>query len=280
MSKSSKKEILVKPFLKWAGGKSRLVGDLRKKFPRSGKRFFEPFVGAGSVSLNVDYPECIINDTNPDLIAVFCMFKKMGEEFVSECKKLFVPENNTRDAYSSLKDEFNTTKNKKRKALLFIYLNRHCFNGLCRYNGSGEFNTPIGSYEFPYFPEKEFMLSLEKVRKMQIKDLDFREIFDMVRKDDVVYCDPPYLPRSESASFDDYSQGGFSLQDHLDLALCASKAAKRGATTVISNHWNWYSREMYTKMFNGKISTRNVSRTISCKTEERKPVKEVIAVFS
>ncbi len=281
MAKSSKQESPpIKPFLKWAGGKLRVVNDLKKKFPKDGKRFVEPFVGAGSVSLNVDYPEYIINDTNKDLMSVYCVFKRMGLEFVEEARKLFVPKNNTREAYAALKDEFNTSTDKVRKACLFIYLNRHCFNGLCRYNGSGEFNTPIGSYEEPYFPEAEFIASLEKVKKFQIKTLDFREIFDLVRKGDVVYCDPPYLPLSESASFDDYSIGGFSLQDQLDLAQCASKAAKRGATVVVSNHWNWYAREIYTKMFGGKVSTMDVSRTISCKTEERKPVKEVIAVFA
>jgi DNA adenine methylase len=281
MGKSSKAPApVIKPFLKWAGGKLRLVDDLKKKFPKDGNRFIEPFVGAGSVSLNVDYQEYIINDTNRDLMSVYCVFKKMGIEFVGECKKLFVAKNNTRDAYAALKDEFNSTNDKMRKATLFIYLNRHCFNGLCRYNGSGEFNTPIGSYDEPYFPEEEFMASLDRVKKFQIKVMDFREVFDLVVAGDVVYCDPPYLPLSESASFDDYAQGGFSLKDQLDLAKCASVAAKKGATVVISNHWNWYAREIYTKIFEAKVSTLDVSRTISCKTEERKPVKEVIAVFA
>ena len=117
------------------------------------------------------------------------------------------------------------------------------------------------------------------MQNFTIKTSDFREIFELVQKNDVVYCDPPYLPKSETANFNDYSTGGFSLQDQLDLAACASKVAKRGATVVISNHYSWYAKQIYVEMFGGKITTLEVSRTISCKKEERKPVKELIAVF-
>lgn len=284
MNKKNKDTPSIDPFLKWAGGKRRLVPILRKKFPKRVKRFIEPFVGSGAVALNMDAPECIISDTNKDLILVFTELKKLGSGFIDECRKLFVSKNNTRDAYDSLKNEFNTigsrtTDDKLRKATLFIYLNRHCFNGLCRYNGSGEFNVPFGKYEKPYFPAAEFTTAIERVQKIEIKVADFRDIFDTVCKDDAVYCDPPYLPKSESANFDDYSVGGFSLRDHIELAACAAKAAKRGATVVISNHYNWYSREIYKKMYGGSITTLDVSRTISCKSEERDPVKELIAVF-
>ena len=271
--------VLTRPFLKWAGGKLRIVSELKKKFPKTGKRFIEPFVGAGSVSLNVDYPEYIINDVNKDLTDVYFYLQTLGVDFIEKCRSLFTPENNTRESFARLKKEFNTTQNTIRKSALFIYLNRHCFNGLCRYNGSGEFNTPIGNYEKPYFPEKELMSAFEKVKKFQIKSGDFRDIFKLVRKDDVVYCDSPYLPLSESSSFDDYSMGGFSLQSQIDLARCASEASSRGATVVVSNHWNWYAKEIYTNMFKAKITTLDVARTINCNAEKRKPVKEMIAVF-
>ncbi len=186
MGKVNQDVPLTKPFLKWAGGKLRVVNNLKKKFP-SGERFIEPFVGAGSVSLNVDYPKYIISDTNLDLMSVYCVFQKTGMEFVSKCRKLFIPKNNNREAYANLKNEFNTTNDKTKKACLFIYLNRHCFNGLCRYNGKGEFNTPIGDYKEPYFPEKEFLASLDKIKKFQIKAMDFRETFETVTKGDVVY---------------------------------------------------------------------------------------------
>lgn len=279
-AKVKDEEPKIKPFLKWAGGKLRVVPILKKRFPKDGKRFIEPFLGAGSVSLNVDYPYYIVNDTNADLMVVWRQFKSMGMEFVAECEKLFAAKNNKREVFDALKKEFNETDDKLRKATLFIYLNRHCFNGLCRYNGSGEYNVPFGKYDEPYFPKYEFEKCYEKVKKFTIHNKDFREIFDMVEKDDVVYCDPPYLPMSESASFDSYSTGGFSLRDQMDLADCAEKAAKKGATVVISNHNNWYSRQLYTDLYKGKVSTIEVSRTISSKIDKREAVKEIIAIFS
>lgn len=269
----------IKPFLKWAGGKSKVVPFLKTKFPKTGKRFIEPFIGAGAVSLNVEYPSCIINDFNPDLMFVWNELKDNGADFIEECKKLFIPKNNVREVFDALKGEFNKSKNKSRRASLFVYLNRHCFNGLCRYNGSGEFNVPFGKYDHPYFPQEEFEKCYEKIKHFELYNKDFREIFEMVRKDDVVYCDPPYFPLSESANFDSYSTGGFSLTDHLDLAELAEKAAANGATVIISNHYNWYSRQLYAVMHNGKISSMDVARTISSNTDERDSVKEIVAVF-
>lgn len=269
----------TKPFLKWAGGKLKVVPLLKKKFPKNGARFIEPFVGAGAVSLNVDYPSFIINDANSDLIFVWQELQTHGMDFVEECKKMFTPQNNCREAFDDLKKEFNKSKNKLRRATLFVYLNRHCFNGLCRYNGSGGFNVPFGKYESPYFPQEEFEKCYEKVKRFDLYNKDFREIFKMVEKDDVVYCDPPYFPLSESANFDSYSVGGFSLKDHLDLAAAAENAANKGAIVVISNHYSWYSRQLYAVMHNGKISSMDVARTISSNTEERDSVKEITAVF-
>jgi DNA adenine methylase len=270
---------VTKPFLKWAGGKFKVVPDLKKKFPNTTKRYFEPFLGAGSVALNVDYPICIVSDTNADLMLVWEMLKEMGMDFVSECEALFKTSTNKRKCYDEFREEFNTTKDKLRKATLFIYLNRHCFNGLCRYNGSGEFNVPFGKYDKPYFPREEFEKCLEKVKTFQLHTKDFREMFEMVEEDDLVYCDPPYLPMSESANFDSYSVGGFDLRDQIELAECAEKAAEKGATVVISNHYNWYSRQIYTDLYGGKISKIQVSRTISSKTDKRDAVDEIVAVF-
>jgi len=267
----------VKPFLKWAGGKLRIVHELAKYFPK-GLRFVEPFLGAGSVSLNVDYPQYIVNDTNQDLIWVWEYLQEDKEMFVAECKKLFTAHTNKEDAFYKLRQEFNETEDALRKSVLFVYLNRHCYNGLCRYNSDGGFNVPFGQYKEPYFPSDEFDKCSEKIsKKFKICCEDFRKVFSKVREGDVVYCDPPYLPMSESAAFDAYAAGGFSLQDHLDLADCSLRAAKGGATVIISNHWNWYSQQIYGKAT--KIRKIQVSRTISGKTDNRKKVPEVIAIF-
>ena len=281
---------LIKPFLKWAGGKLRIVSELKKRFPTTGKRFIEPFLGAGSVSLNVDYPQYIVNDFNRDLTLAWKHFRYLGMEFVNGCKTLFTPENNEKDAFYKLRKRFNKSEDEMERAMLFIYLNRHCYNGLCRYNSKGGFNTPFGRYPVPYFPTKEFEGCCDKIGKFEIYNKDFREIFDMVERDDVVYCDPPYIPISASANFNSYSAGGFSLRDQVDLAECAIKSVHKGATVIISNHHCWTANEIYTNFFRPsdscnfnfkpKVTTLDVSRTISSKTEKREPVKEVIVVFN
>ena len=269
----------IKPFLKWAGGKYRIVSTLKKYFPQKAERFIEPFVGAGGVCLNVDYSNFIINDFNSDLINVYKFLQKNKKQFIQDCKKMFIEDNNINSKYYELRTEFNSTSEIYRKAIIFIYLNRHCFNGLCRYNTKGGFNTPFGKYHKPYFPEKEMTKAINKIEKFKIINVDFREVFKEAQDKDVIYCDPPYVPMSESASFNSYSVGGFQLQDQIDLAKCAFEASQKGATVIVSNHYNWYTKQIYNQMFGARLITTNVKRTISSKVEERKPVKEVIAIF-
>jgi DNA adenine methylase len=199
---------------------------------------------------------------------------------VKECKNLFVV-NNNEDAFYQLREEFNSTKDKFRKATLFIYLNRHCFNGLCRYNAGGKFNVAFGKYaKSPYFPEKEFVACIEIIKKFKIYNKDFRGIFEMVEPGDLVYADPPYVPLSTSANFSRYTKTGFTLEDQVDLAKCAEKASKKGATVVISNHYNLCSLQIYSELYKGQVAeVIDVTRTISVKTDVRNSAKEVIFVY-
>lgn len=270
---------MTKPFLKWAGGKYRLFDTLNAVFPKDGLRFVEPFVGAGSVALNVHYDEVHINDFNSDLTNLWQTLKDHGPSFVSDCESLFTPENNTRERYIELRQKFNDTTDVYEKSTLFVYMNRHCFNGLCRYNLSNKFNVPFGKYDLPFFPKENLLEVSEKLKKFTISNLDFREVFSMVREGDIVYCDPPYVPLSTTSNFDSYSSGGFGLKDHLDLAALAAKASETGATVVISNAYNWYTKNMYQDMFGAHLQKVEVSRTISATATERNKVEEVIATF-
>lgn len=272
-------QTLIKPFLKWAGGKFRLVPELKKHFPTDGNRFIEPFFGAGSVGLNVNYPEIIVNDTLTPLYQVWDSLQKSGMKFVKEAEKLFIPENNCKEKYYEFRNEFNTTDDKLRKACLFIYLNRHCFNGLCRFNKKGFFNSPIGSYKNVYFPMQEFVAVLPQVKKFDIHNKDFRQMMEMATESDVVYCDPPYVPWSDSANFATYSEGGFTMQDQSDLAKAAHEASCRGATVVISNHYTDVTHKLYVETYQAEAHSIDVQRFISSKTEKRESVKEIIAVF-
>ncbi len=117
----------------------------------------EPFVGAGSVFLNTDYDHYLLADINPDLINLYNHLKDEPQRFIEDARALFQPEYNKKEVYLALRVEFNQCTDTYRRSLLFLYMNRHGFNGLCRYNKKGGFNVPFGSYKKPYFPEKEMV---------------------------------------------------------------------------------------------------------------------------
>jgi DNA adenine methylase len=266
----------MKPFLKWAGGKYRLVELIKSTLPE-GNRLIEPFVGSGAVFLNANYPTNLLADSNPDLISLFELVQKEGQGFISYCQELFVTENNTESAFYELRNEFNSTNDLRRKAALFVYLNRHCFNGLCRYNSKGGFNVPFGRYSKPTLPEKEMFCFYEKSKHAVFEVADFITTMEKAKSGDVVYCDPPYVPLSATSSFTSYSKGGFGLNEQNALADMAKKLHKRGVTVVISNHDTVFTNQVYQP---AKIITFNVQRFISSDTKNRNAVGELLAVFA
>jgi len=226
---------VLRSYLQWPGGKSHIVTALRAFLP-PGRRLIEPFVGAGSVFLNTDYPEYLLGDVNEDLILVHRTLQAYGDAFINACRELFIPENNTLERYYALRDEFNSTVDPWRRAALFVYLNRHGIHGLMRYNRRGVFNTPFGYRKRIYFPETEMRLFAECAKHATFVHADFRDLMSEARPGDVVYCDPPYVPLSDTANFTEYAPGGFSWQDHMALAQYARELASRGVTVAISNH--------------------------------------------
>lgn len=266
----------MKPFLKWAGGKYRLVDLIKSTLPE-GKRLIEPFVGSGAVFLNTDYPKYLLSDSNPDLISLFKILQKEGQGFINYCNELFKQENNSEKVFYSLREEFNTTDDARRKAALFVYLNRHCFNGLCRYNAKGGFNVPFGRYSKPALPEKEMLYFYEKSKNVVFEVADFITTMEKAKPGDVVYCDPPYVPLSATSSFTSYSKGGFGIDQQNALADMAKKLQKKGVTVVISNHDTSFTNEVYHP---AKIITFNVQRFISSDTKNRNAVGELLAVFA
>ena len=136
----------MRPFLKWAGGKYRLIERIKEKLP-PGKRLLEPFAGSCALSLNTDYDSYWLNDINADLINLYKTLQKDGPSFIAFCRAFFKDTNNTPEKFYELRQQFNTEKDIYSKAALFLYLNRHGYNGLCRYNSSGEFNVPFGQYK-------------------------------------------------------------------------------------------------------------------------------------
>lgn len=269
----------LKPFLKWAGSKYRMLDLLEGHFPITCKRFLDPFTGTGSVVFNVDYPVIIANDFNKDLTNLFLILQEFGPQFIEYAEELFVPANNSEDAFYAFRTEFNACDDPYRRSALFIYLNRHCFNGLCRYNASGLFNVPFGKYASPQYPKDALIACLPKVATLQITNKDFRDILSMAGDGDLVYCDPPYIPISTTANFSSYTATGFSLDDQLDLAKYAQQAAGRGATVVLSNHYTPLSKKIYEELYPSTVHLVDVARTISGTVNNRRAVTEMIAVY-
>ncbi len=164
---------MIRPFIKWAGGKTRVLPDLLPLLPK-GDCLIEPFVGGASVFLNTDYSHYVLADINGDLIELYQAAKDDPDELIWRASTLF-RNGNSAQAYEENRRRYNryiTCPFDPARPALFLYLNRHCFNGLCRYNRKGEFNVPFGRYKKVYFPEVEIRLFAEKARDTKAVFLD------------------------------------------------------------------------------------------------------------
>ncbi|MGE3920425.1 MAG: Dam family site-specific DNA-(adenine-N6)-methyltransferase [Gammaproteobacteria bacterium] len=267
---------IFKPFLKWAGGKTSVLSHILPKLP-SGKRFIEPFLGAGVVFLNTHYKQYFLADNNPDLISVYDYLKQEGDDFIIDCERYFKPKYNEKNQYLILRELFNTTTDARLKACLFIYLNRHGYNGLCRYNSKKIYNVPFGSYVKPLFPIERMQIFHQKLQNAKIECSDFVDTIKNAKKGDVVYCDPPYVPLTQTAYFTNYSHKNFSEDQQIQLAQAAKKVSKNGTTVLISNHDTQFTRKIYK---GAKIISFKVHRNISCNGHKRVSAKELLAIFS
>jgi len=265
----------MRSFLKWAGNKYQILSHILEAIPE-GKRLIEPFVGSGAVFLNTDYEEYLLGDNNKDLINLFKLVQSEGKEFVDYCRSFFIPENNDEARYYEFREMFNNTQEVELRSALFFYLNRHGYNGLCRYNSSGIFNVPFGRYRKPYFPEEELQHFHEHSARAKFVHMDYMKVMGKAKQGDVVYCDPPYVPLSKTASFTNYSGQGFSMDQQEALAHEAERLAEQGIPVIISNHNTPVVKKLYNK---AKIVNIQVTRTMSCDTSNRKKASEVIAVF-
>lgn len=268
--------IPCRAFLKWAGGKFALVDVIQQQLPPA-ELLVEPFAGAASLFLNTSYPRYQLNDINADLITLFEQLRQSPEALIQRTAELFTPDNNRREAYLSWREQFNLERDPLERSALFIYLNRHGYNGLCRYNKRGLYNVPFGAYVKPYFPERELRVFAAKAQCCDFTNLPFEHLFEQLPGGAVVYCDPPYAPLSPTAAFTNYSGRQFTAADQRRLADCALWAAReRGAVVLISNHDLPFTREIYQQ---AKLSTVAVRRSISRNGSGRQPVGELLALY-
>lgn len=238
----------VKSPLKWVGSKARLLPQLLPHLP-TGSRLVEPFAGSCTVMMNTDFDEYLIGDVNHDLVNLYKAMAYSTDELLAEIEVLFragsIGNLETRAIfYYAVREGFNQSDKSYgakgvQAAAKFLYLNRHGFNGMCRYNRQGLLNVPYGKYAKPYQPEKEITAFADKAQRATFIAAHYSETLDLVRDGDVVYCDPPYL--TESANFTAYHSQGFNAMDHGRLARRLRRLrrfrrlAGRGISVVVSN---------------------------------------------
>ncbi|HHT2978638.1 TPA: Dam family site-specific DNA-(adenine-N6)-methyltransferase [Enterobacter hormaechei] len=267
-----------RPFLKWVGGKYSLLPELDRLIP-TGKRLVEPFVGGGSVFLNSEKQESfLLADVNADLINLYQMLEVDHIRVCSLAKILF-ERANSEVAYKELRDAFNNQRmGAPERAAAFLFLNRHCFNGLIRYNRDGFFNVGWGKYEAPYFPEIEIKAFKQKSHKCVFLNAGYHRTLALAGEGDVVYCDPPYEPLPGTAGFTNYAAGGFSWADQISLAESCVAAHQRGAKVLISNSTAPRVLELY-EQHGFTLHHVDARRAISSKGSTREIAKDIVATL-
>lgn len=269
---------IQKSFLKWPGNKYSVIPKIAPLFDGC-KTLIEPFAGSGVVHLNMpDVKHAIIADSNEDLITCFTSLQTNASSFIADCKSLFVKENNTKEKYLELREKFNTSRHKYDRAVYFVYLNRHGYKGLVRYNLSGGYNVPFGAYKQAYFPIEEMKQFSICAKRAEYVCADFNDLLNSVQlKDGGVYMDPPFLPLANAkTNFTSYN-GRFDEEHHRALAdLARLKASGHGNVVVVSNHDSPLSRAIY---HGAEIIELDVARRISAPGKIRTPAKEMLAVF-
>jgi len=264
-----------KPFLKWTGGKSRVLPKLLPLLPPGG-RLIEPFVGAGSVFLGTDYDRYVINDANADLAAVWAALQSRPHEFIEHVSALFVESGLSQEAYLRIRAEFNASTHRFERAVRLPYLNKFGFNGLFRVNRKGEFNVPYGApASVPVFDVQRYEAAAVKLARCLVLNGGYAAAIELAGAGDVVYCDPPYLDSTSGTSFTGYTAHGFSKADHERLLACCVQAASRGAKVLVSNHDTPEARALFKGWH---IEAFAVRRSVGARPGSRGEVRELVAV--
>ena len=242
---------MLKPFVKWAGGKRQIIDIILEKISDSTKydnkesyRFIEPFVGGGVVFLSLKNEKTIINDLNVELIKAYRVIRDEPEALMKRLDELFLEfKEKGEDFYYEMRKmdrkEFFKFYPDVEIAARMIFLNKTCYNGLYRVNSSGFFNTPIGRNNIRAFYDRKNILAISEYLKgpgIEIMNESYEAAIKRAGMGDVVYIDPPY-DYKEDDGFTQYQKSGFSFEDFLKLKEECDRALERGAYVIISNNY-------------------------------------------
>ena len=259
MKKDQKSIPNVRPFLKWAGGKTQLLNEFHQRLPeevQTGKitRYAEPFIGGGafflSLNRNYSFERCMICDVNEELILTYTVIKKAVKQLIEnlgmlESEYRSKDEHGKKLLYYEVRDEFNRklpqidfqrfSPQWTELAARIIFLNRTCFNGLFRVNQKGEFNVLFGKYKNPEICNSENLINVSALLKTtRIVSGDFTRCRRFVDDTTFVYFDPPYRPLNQTSSFTSYTKAGFSEKDQVRLVEFFRELDRKGAKVIPS----------------------------------------------
>lgn len=266
----------AEPFLKWAGGKRRLLAQYQPYFPKSFGRYHEPFVGGGACFFHLEPAEAVLCDINPRLVDTYLSIRDdidgLIERLTMHKKK------HSKRHYYACREKFNHGDSlwKTDRAALMIYLNKTCFNGLYRENSKGSFNVPMGQYKDPKIFDPEALRRVHKVlQRAEIFHEPFDGVLERAEPGDLVYFDPPYVPLSATSSFTSYSKDGFGDEDQRRLAKVFAILAERGCHVMLSNSDCGFVRELYKDW---QIVQISAARSINSRASGRGAISEVLVL--
>jgi DNA adenine methylase len=271
---------VVVPIVKWAGGKRQLLIALRARLPKKWNTYYEPFVGGGALLTDLfnhgQLSHAIISDLNKELINLYIVIKTSPSELIDELQDEKFENNES--AFNALKSEFNQIinqrKNEIRRAALFIYLNKHGYNGLWRVNSAGEYNVPFGSRVRGNLPSHDAICQFSRMlADVEIQSNDFSIAVQSAQKGDFVYFDPPYYPLSKTASFTAYHQNGFGFKEQERLAQTFKRLSDRGVHVMLSNS---KAPEIELLYKDYSIASIPAKRLINCNGDGRYGTFEII----
>ena len=286
----------ARPFIKWVGGKTQLLPEIRQRYPENITRYCEPFVGGGAVLFDVlqtFHPnEVLINDINPELINLYENIRDNREPLIHlleyfQTEYLETPEADRQNLYLGKRATYNhfieerNPEHNLEKAALFIYLNKTCFNGLYRVNRNGLFNVPFNRAKNPLICDSENIRECSQLlQNVQMHVGDYSYCRDFIDENTFVYLDPPYRPLTESSSFTSYNENGFSDIQQIELGNFITEMAHRGAMIVASNsdpHNANEQDEFFDNLYaDFNIERVQASRMVNSNARRRGPINELL----
>jgi len=276
---------LVRPFLKWVGGKRQLLPEIVKYVPKliSKNTYYEPFIGGGALLFELQRPKAVINDSNKELINCYKVIKDSLDELMEELSK--DKYSNSETSYYEMRDLDRSTKkyeilSEVEKAARIIYLNKTCYNGLFRVNSQGQFNVPFGRYKNPNFLDDAVLRAVNKYlnsNNITLLNQDFAKAVQDAKKGDFVYFDHPYDPVSETASFTGYDVNGFNRDEQERLKEEFDALHERGCKVMLSNSCTDFILDLY-KDYQDTIIKVRATRSINSNALKRGRVDEVLVL--